>query len=202
MATNPERSATTQASLIAVAAALFGQQGYAATSTEAILAKAQLRRGALYHHFADKSALFEAVCVQHAEAAMQAIITATADIEEPFEALVTGSIAWIDYMLEPAVRQILIVDAPTVLGWQRWQQLDDRYSTRLLRQGVQAALDAKAIATKGNAEFLTVLINGALNAVALRVGSQNDLDDWPVQLREWFEGMRIIKTVQTVQHFE
>ena len=48
-------------------------------------------------------------------------------------------------MLEPPVRQILIVDAPTVLGWQRWQQLDDRYSTRLLRDGVEAAMTAKAI---------------------------------------------------------
>ena len=190
MATNSERSASTQASLIAVAAELFGQHGYAATSTDAILAQAQLRRGALYHHFADKAALFEAVCAMHAEAAMQAIIKATADQDEPFEALLTGSIAWIDYMLEPTVRQILIVDAPTVLGWQRWQLLDDRYSTRLLREGVEAAIAAKAIAYPGSAEFLTVLINGALNGVALRVGSQDALGDWRGQLRQWFGQMR------------
>ena len=190
MATNSERSAATQASLMAVANDLFGQQGYAATSTEAILVKAGLRRGALYHHFADKAALFEAVCTTHAEAAMQAVITATADIAEPFDALVTGSIAWIDYMLKPNVRQILIVDAPTVLGWQRWQQLDERYATRMLREGVQAAMDAKSIDFKGNADFLTVVINGALNAVALRAGSHNDLEDWPAQIRQWFAGMR------------
>ena len=190
MATNSERSASTQASLIAVAAELFGQHGYAATSTDAILAQAQLRRGALYHHFADKAALFEAVCVQHAEAAMQAIIKATADQDEPFEALVTGSVAWIDYMLEAAVRQILIVDAPTVLGRQRWQLLDDRYSTRLLREGVEAAIAAKVIAYPGSAEFLTVLINGALNAVALRVGGQDALGDWRGQLRQWFGQVR------------
>ena len=190
MATNSERSASTQASLIAVAAELFGQHGYAATSTDAILAQAQLRRGALYHHFADKAALFEAVCVQHAEAAMQAIIKATADQDEPFEALVTGSVAWIDYMLEAAVRQILIVDAPTVLGRQRWQLLDDRYSTRLLREGVEAAIAAKVIAYPGSAEFLTVLINGALNGVALRVGGQDALGDWRGPLRQWFGQMR------------
>ena len=190
MATNSERSASTQANLIAVAAELFGQQSYAATSTDAILAQAQLRRGALYHHFADKTALFEAVCVMHAGAAMQAIIDATADVNEPFEALVTGSIAWIDYMLAPSIRQILITDAPTVLGLQRWQQLDDRHSTRLLREGVEAAMTAKTIAYDGDAEFLTVLINGALNAVALRVGGQNGLGDWKVPLRQWFEVMR------------
>lgn len=190
MATNSERSAATQASLTAIAAELFGQHGYAATSTDAILAKAQLRRGALYHHFADKAALFEAVCIQHAEAAMQAIIEATVDVDEPFEALVVGSISWIAYMLQPDVRQVLIVDAPTVLGWQRWQLLDDRYCTSLLRDGVQAALDSKAIGFNGDAEFLTVLINGALNGIALRVGSQDDMNDWPMQLRQWFELLR------------
>ena len=175
---------------MAVAAELFGQRGYAATSTEAILAQAQLRRGALYHHFADKAALFEAVCTTHAEAAMQAIITATSAIADPFEALVTGSIAWVDYMLQPPVRQILIVDAPTVLGWQRWQLLDERYSTSLLHQGIAEALGAKAIGFKGDAQFLTVLVNGALNAIALRAGNQGDLKDWRVQLRQWFELMR------------
>lgn len=194
MATNSERSAATQASLIAIAADLFGQLGYAATSTEAILAKAQLRRGALYHHFPDKAALFEAVCARHAESAMQAITKATANVDEPFEALVTGSIAWIDYMLQPQVRQILIVDAPTVLGWLRWQQLDDRYSTSLLRLGVDAALNAKVIGYSGSAEFLAVLINGALNAVALRAGSQKNGSDWRVQLRQWFELMHVSST--------
>ena len=197
MATNSERSAATKANLTAIAAELFGQQGYAGTSTDAILAKAQLRRGALYHHFVDKAALFEAVCVKHAEAAMQAIIDATDGVDEPFEALMAGSIGWIAYMLQPHVRQILIVDAPTVLGWQRWQLLDDRYSTSLLRQGVQAALGAKAIAYQGNSEFLTVLINGALNAVALHVGSGDGLGDWKVPLRQWFEGMRTSSVAQS-----
>jgi AcrR family transcriptional regulator len=154
------------------------------------MTQAQLRRGALYHHFADKAALFEAVCIGHAEAAMQTIMTATAEMDDPFEALVTGSIAWIDYMLEPAVRQILIVDAPIVLGWQRWQQLDDRYSTRLLREGVEAAMATKAIAYPEDAEFLTVLINGALNGVALRFGGQDGLQNWRTPLRQWFEGMK------------
>ena len=78
-----------------------------------------------------------------------------------------------------------------MLGLQRWQQYDDRYSTRLLREGVEAAVASKAIAYEGDAEFLTVLINGALNAVALRVGGQDSLSDWKLPLRQWFEGMRI-----------
>ena len=96
-------------------------------------------------------------------------------------------------MLQPPVRQILLVDAPTVLGWQRWQRwqlLDERYSTSLLHQGIAEALCAKAIGFKGDAQFLTVLVNGALNAIALRAGSQGDLNDWREQLRQWFELMR------------
>ena len=104
--------------------------------------------------------------------------------------LVTGSIAWVNYMLQPPVRQILIVDAPTVLGWQRWQLLDERYSTSLLHQGITEALGAKAIGFKGDAQFLAVLINGALNSIALRASNQGDLKDWRVQLRQWFELMR------------
>lgn len=96
-------------------------------------------------------------------------------------------------MLEPLARQILIVDAPTVLGWQRWKYsklLDDRCSTRLLRERVEAAITAKAIGYPGGAVFLTVLINGALNGVALRVGSQGALGDWRGPLRQWFGQMR------------
>lgn len=84
----------------------------------------------------------------------------------------------------------MIVDAPTMLGWQRWHLLDERYSTRVLRQGIAEALGAKAIGFKGDAQFLTVLVNRALNAIALRAGTQNDLNDWREQLRQWFELMR------------
>lgn len=181
MATNPERSAATRARLIAAAHALFAEHGYAATGTEAILAGAGVRRGALYHHFADKAALFEAVCLALSEQAVPRVDEATAGVDDPVEALVLGAVAWIDFMTRPDVRRILAVDAPTVLGWARWEALDRQLSYAALRAGVDAAIDAGAIDVNCSREMLATLLNGALNAVALRVGApgaQVPRDEW------------------------
>lgn len=170
MATNEERSANTRARLIAAAGALFARDGYAATSTEAILDGAGVRRGALYHHFADKAALFETVCEQLALQAVPAIDAATAAARGPLDALVRGSIAWIAFVTHDHVRRILLLDAPTVLGWERWQALDDRLAAEALRAGIDAALAAGELRFDGSPELLVTLANGALNALALQVG--------------------------------
>jgi AcrR family transcriptional regulator len=171
MATNPQRSAQTQGRLLAAARALFARDGYAATSTEAILAGACVQRGALYHHFADKAALFEAVCMQLVEQALPAVDAATAKAHSPLDALVRGSIAWIEYVTRDDVRRILLVDAPTVLGWQRWQALDDQLSVNALRSGLREAVAAGELVFDGNAELLTTMVNGALTALALQIGN-------------------------------
>lgn len=193
MASNPERSAATRARLLAVARRLFAEQGYAAAGTEAILAGAGVKRGALYHHYADKAALFEAVCIALSEEAVPAIDAAAAEADDPWEALVRGSIAWVDYTTRPDVRRILIVDAPTVLGWERWDALDRQLSFRALREGIDAALAAGALRFDGSAELLTTMTNGALNALALRVGApgaQVPPAQWQAAVRAWFTALR------------
>ncbi len=171
VATNPERSAQTQARLLGVARTLFARDGYAATPTEAILAGAGVQRGALYHHFADKAALFEAVCMQLVEEALPAVDAATARARDPLEALVRGSIAWVEFVTRDDVRRVLLVDGPTVLGWQRWQALDDRLSVNALRTALREAIASGQIAFGGDPELLTTMVNGALNALALQVGN-------------------------------
>ena len=186
MATNPERSTATRARLIGVARVLFAEHGYAATGTEAILAGAGVRRGALYHHFADKAALFEAVCLAVSEEAVPEIDAATAGVDDPVEALVLGAVAWIDFMVRPDVRRILAVDAPTVLGWERWEALDRQLSYVALRAGVQAGIDAGALGVACSAEMLATLLNGALNGLALRVsapGAQVPREEWTQAVR-------------------
>jgi len=171
MVTNPERSAHTRARLLGVARTLFARDGYAATPTEAILEGAGVQRGALYHHFTDKAALFEAVCIQLVEEALPPIDTATARARGALDALTRGSIAWIEFVTRDDVRRILLVDGPTVLGWQRWQALDDRLSVNALRTALREAIAAGEIAFEGDAELLTTMVNGALNALALQVGN-------------------------------
>lgn len=170
MTRNDLRAAQTKARLVAAARAHFARDGYAQAGTEAILAEAGVKRGALYHHYRDKADLFEAVCRELAAEAAGAVRAATDDVADPAEALEKGSIAWIDYMARPESRRILVLDAPGVLGRERWEALDRELSFDLLRAGVEAAIDAGAIRFAAGPDALAALLNGAMNQIALRGG--------------------------------
>lgn len=189
MVTNAERSALTRARLIDTARALFAEHGYAATGTEAILDGAGVRRGAMYHHFADKAALFEAVCLQLCEEAVPAIEAATEGVDDPLEALVQGSLAWLRFVTQPGVQRIWLLDAPTVLGWSRWEALDRRLGQQSLREGIEAARAQGALRYEGSPELLATMLNGALNALALRVaapGARVPRRGWEQAVRSLF----------------
>jgi AcrR family transcriptional regulator len=193
MATNAERTAFTRARLIDTARALFAEHGYAATGTEAILEGAGVRRGAMYHHFADKAALFEAVCLQLCEEAVPAIEAATEGVDDPLEALVQGSLAWLRFVTQPGVQRIWLLDAPTVLGWARWEALDRRLGQQSLREGIEAARAQGALRYEGSPELLATMLNGALNALALRLaapGPRVPRRDWEGAVRALLETLR------------
>ena len=172
MGVKAERAQATRATLLRVARELFATQGYAATGTEAILASARVTRGALYHHFTDKQALFAAVCESlHAEAEQS--IEADADAApSAFEGLVAGCLSFLDFMVRPDVRRILILDAPSVLGWETWNEMDRRHGFGLLIEGVEAAVAEGALA--GDPLTLAVMINGALNYGVVWAGQSED----------------------------
>lgn len=172
MGVKAERALATRAALLAAARDLFAADGYAATSTEAILAATGVTRGALYHHFADKQALFAAVCeTLHAEA--EQVIETDADAAaSAFDGLVAGCLSFLDFMIAPQVRRILILDAPSVLGWEAWNEMDRRHGFGLLIAGVQAAVDDGELA--GDPLALAVMINGALNYGVVWAGQSED----------------------------
>lgn len=171
MATNAERTTQTRTRLVAEARRLFAALGYAATSTDAILEAAGVKRGALYHHFADKAALLEAVCLQIAEQAAEAIDAATADVKSPLRALERGSVAWVAFMTRPEVARIALIDGPSVIGWARWQEMDRQFGYRALLEAMHAAIEAGELANGGDVELHAVMVNGALNALALHLVS-------------------------------
>lgn len=161
MGVKADRALATRARLVAAARELFARDGYGATGTEAILAVAGVTRGALYHHFADKQALFAAVCEDlHGE--MEGVIEADADAHaSAFDGVVAGCLAFLDFLSRPEARRILILDAPSVLGWEAWNEMDRRHGFGLLVQGVSEAVAEGSLA--GEPETLAVMINGALN---------------------------------------
>ncbi|MDQ3578291.1 MAG: TetR/AcrR family transcriptional regulator, partial [Actinomycetota bacterium] len=122
------RGRTTRDRLLAAARVQFGVHGYDASSIEAILERAGVARGALYHHFASKEALFEAVLdqvISDLAADVRRTAQAQADLAEGLKA---GCLAWLQLAIDPAVQRIVLVDAPVVVGWTRWRTIDDQHT--------------------------------------------------------------------------
>jgi AcrR family transcriptional regulator len=170
--TQAERLASTRAALLKAARTVFSEQGYEAASTEEIVRRARVTRGALYHHFEDKRALFDAVASEVARD-IAARIDKVTPMDEPLQALIVGTGAFLDACLDPAVRRIYLIDAPAVLGWHRWREIDAPHGVRSLREGVTAMLaqrsdDALAV------EPTTFLLAGAFNEAALWIAEAKD----------------------------
>jgi AcrR family transcriptional regulator len=167
-----ERTQRSREVLTAAAGRLFAEQGYAATSTEAVLAATGLTRGALYHHFRDKRDLFEAVCIGLHEEAVAAILRAAEPEVDPVDGLIAGCLAFVDHVVRPHARRILLVEAPSVLGWERWNELDRAHGFGLLLEGVREAVAAGALA--GDPEVLALMLNGGLNQAVVWAGQSAD----------------------------
>ncbi len=173
--TQAERSAATRGALVKAARELFARDGYSATGREAIVERAGVTRGALYHHFADKEALFRAVfeeieaevMAQAAEAAM------TVAPDDPLGQLRAGSLAYLDIALDPAVQRICLLDAPSVLSPAVRQEVLDAYAVGLVREVLQAAMDTGALAPQP-LEPLTHVLLAALHEAALYVARADD----------------------------
>lgn len=171
--TQAERLAATRAALLKEARAIFASTGYEAAATEEIVKRAKVTRGALYHHFRDKRDLFEAVVEEVARGIATTIDDMTVPVSDPLEMLIEGMRAFLDACLDPAVRRIYLIDAPAVLGWHRWREIDAPHGVRSLREGIAAVLAVQpdpALAI----EPLTFLLSGASNEAALWVAEAKD----------------------------
>lgn len=145
--TQEERREGTRRALIAAARRQFAAQGYAATNTPAIVAEAGVTRGALYHHFADKQALFEAV-VEEEHALLALAINAAVEAGDepgPVRALIEGGDAYLSSMQDPGRRRLLLIDAPAVIGREKLDAINARFGLKTLIDGVAAAVEAGAI---------------------------------------------------------
>ena len=141
-----QRSDETRAALIAAARELFADPGYYNVGTEEIVKKARVTRGALYHHFEDKKDLFRAVHEANEERLVMAIAATVEGITDPIELLTQGVRSFLDACGDPALSRISLIDAPGVLGWEEWREIDARYGLGLVTAVLQAAMDGGVIA--------------------------------------------------------
>jgi AcrR family transcriptional regulator len=138
---NPQRSAEMRAKLVTAARELFLAHGYAATATPAIVVAAGVTRGALYHHFDDKRAIFHAVIEAEARAAAAAITAADDPHLSAAERLVAGGFAYLAAMQLPGRARLMLVDGPAVLGHETIRGIEAGLGEAMLREGLAAALD-------------------------------------------------------------
>jgi AcrR family transcriptional regulator len=158
----------TRRQLVEVATRLFAEQGYEDTSTEQVLREAGVSRGSLYHHFDGKERLFEAVVEHVEEGVVDQLMRVVARRRDPVRILRAGCAEWIALVEDPVVRQIVITDAPAVLGWQRWREIDERYGFGLLKEGVQMVADAGRLAVD-DVDVVARVLLGALNEAAMLI---------------------------------
>ncbi len=173
--TQAARSAATRRTLIDAARALFAARGYAETSTEEIVRRAHVTRGALYHHFTDKQDLFRAVIEEIERDIDDAVRVAAHGTANAADAFVAGSGAFLDACLLPDVKQVLLLDGPAVLGWQEWHSIEVRHALAQVEQGLQALVESGYLAPQPVAP-LAHLVHGALIEAGLVIAAAGDPD--------------------------
>ena len=165
--TQQERTQATTGALVQAARELFAADGYAATSLDAVVAKAGVTKGALYHHFAGKRELFAAVFAAEQRRLAAVIVVAYGGEHEPWRAFEAGCAAFVEACTDAGVQRIVLLDAPAALGWETIRELEAG-SLEMMKQGIQRAIDAGAIAERPVAP-LAHLLFGAICETAMVV---------------------------------
>lgn len=180
--TNADRSRTTRSALTKAARKLFIEQGFAETSTPQIVKEAGVTRGALYHHFADKTELFQAVLEGEA-AAIAADISAKTDTSmSAYDSLVIGGEAYLDAMAEPGRAQLLLLDGPAILGSETVASIHARHGDAELEEGLAFAVTQGAMPDLP-LKALTQLFSAMFDRAALAIAEGEFAADYKAALR-------------------
>jgi AcrR family transcriptional regulator len=168
-----EKGLATRQQIVETAIRLFATLGYDGTSIEAVLRECDVSRGALYHHFPCKEALFEAVFEVLEAQVAQRILASSRGAKDAIEALRAGCDVWLDLARDGAVRQIVLIDAPSVLGWEKWRAIDARHGFGLLKASLTAA-SATGVISAALIETYAHMLLAALIEVAMIIARAPD----------------------------
>ena len=135
-------SESTRSALVGSAIELFTKGGYAGTSLDEVARRARVTKGALYHHFTGKQALFEAAFAKVESRVFGRLEEIMRGPEPPWERALRGVREFISHCLDPAYQRIAVHEAPVVMGWERWRDAEDRASFGLIRAGVEDLIAA------------------------------------------------------------
>jgi AcrR family transcriptional regulator len=171
-----EQREATRSHILVVAKRLFAEHGYEGTSIESVLGETGISRGALYHHFPSKEALFEAVLELVEASIAEALVAAAGEATDPVEALHVGASAWLRFARDPVVQRIALIDAPSVVGWQKWREIDERHAFGLLKGTLEAAAREGRLRSD-SVDALAHMLLAAMVEIALLIARAEDQDD-------------------------
>jgi AcrR family transcriptional regulator len=166
MATQQERRQATRTAIIKAARRLFGDRGFAATTIDDVASAAHLAKGAIYHHFATKEALFEAVFGQVSQELLAEVDRVARSEKDALKAMAKGTQAYFAACARGATGQIVLHDGPAVLGWERWREIDNRHFGGRFATALARAMDDGLIARQP-IEPLSRLLLGAVTEAAV-----------------------------------
>jgi AcrR family transcriptional regulator len=152
---------------------LFASQGYSATQLDDVVHSAGVTKGALYHHFEGKAALFRAVFEQEQRRLSKVVSDAYHRQRDPWKGFATGCRALLEAQLDPGVQRITLLDAPSVLGWEQMREIQSRYCLRLVKEGLQEAIAAGEIASRP-IEPIAHLVMGAIFEGSMMLARADD----------------------------
>lgn len=180
-----DRSRTTRAALERAGRRLFAERGFAGTSAEQLVAEAGVTRGALHHHYGDKRGLFLAVLEQIETEATAEIASAVAavDPDDVIAGMTAGLACFLDICARPEMLRIVLMDAPTVLGWPAFRDFESRHGLGLITDQLQRAVDAGLVPAVP-VPVLAQLLLSAITEASLIVAHAEDPDRARVETQQ------------------
>ncbi|WP_236789439.1 TetR/AcrR family transcriptional regulator [Amycolatopsis sp. GM8] len=166
-------SESTRSALVDSAVELFTKRGYAGTSLDEVARRARVTKGALYHHFNGKQALFEAAFAQVESRVHSELGEIMRRPETAWERALAGLRQFIASCLDPAYQRIVIHEAPVVMGWERWREAENRASFGLILASLEDLIQAGEVDSVP-VEITARLLFGALSAAATEIASSPD----------------------------
>jgi AcrR family transcriptional regulator len=174
--TQAQRRAASRAAILSAARELFAEHGYHDCSIDTVLIRAESSKGAFYHHFSDKAAVLEALLVEFEEEGVRRAKEWSAGLASPLEIIRVSAHNLLAWCTDPYIRQVVLTDALSVLGFARWHQIDDRYTLDVLDRLLQRAIEVGEARPLPSPRMTARLINAATNEAALFVANSVDVE--------------------------
>lgn len=189
-----ERREASRQAIVTAARQLFGGQGFAPATMDQVATSAGLAKGAVYHHFASKEALFEAVFEAACNDLAKQVGVTAARAQDLLEAMATGAAAYFDACSEGEFRQIILQDGPAVLGWERWREIDAEHFGRMTPVVLTAAMEQGLIARQPVEPLARLLLGAMTEAAAACAASDAPLQtgaEHVAAFRTILDGLRV-----------